>query len=453
MTGSDRKRSPTHASSARRSSLGIPMNEEAEWALTASVLVDPESAKDSCLDMIDEEMFTHPGLRDLIVTVRELLEEGTDPDPVVLEPLLHQTLTMEDLTRLYFEIVPSGANIMTHYHAVLEAHRQRKYWYAAQKVVMGIGSKDFQSSDVRLHLEQAIDEVERSGYVPKIKSVREVLPKTMEEIKPATERDPNELVQTGLYDLDNILVGGLRGGQLYILAARPSMGKTTLAMNIAENMAVEGHAPLVVSLETRSTTLVQGLLARSSGVNGYHLLRGTYREMDALRIKEARQEVEDLPLYLCDESYVTVPALRTMARAARNKHQIKAVVIDYLQLMEADGRAESRQVQVSQMSRGIKLMAMELNLPVILLSQLSRKTEGRESKKPLLSDLRESGSIEQDADAVLLLFRPGYYDRSQDQSLTEVIVAKQRHGPVGTVPLKFHPEVGEFTQWEELEQT
>ena len=424
----------------------------AERALIACVLMDPLAAKDECLDLIEDKMFTHPGYRKIVHTARDLLSKGETVDLVSVYPYLHDTINAEELAEIYGETVHSASGLMTHFNRVVEIYKKRTYWELGERLVRAsvLKTADGESVALRERCESAIEEAEQTGSLPKIHSVREALPKALEAIRPEYDRDPGEVLPVGLPRLDEMLVGGLRKGHLYVVAARPSMGKTTLAWNMAANLALNENPVLFVSLETREETLLGGLLSRSSGVNSYHLLRGTYDQLAAQKLKEAAEEVDRLPLYICDDSRVTMGGLRTMVRAAKAKYGIKAVFIDYLQLVTPDSQGqESRQVQVSMISRDAKLLAMEQEIPVIMLAQLSRKTEARDDKKPQLADLRESGSIEQDADVVALIYRDGYYDRDNDDGRTELIVAKQRHGPCGTIPLRFNAAIGDFTEWDE----
>jgi len=434
----------------------FPVDEAAERALVASILLDPGIAKEECLDLIEGDMFTHPGYRQMVATVRHLVASGEGVDLISIQPHLHGSIRPEELPTLMFETVPSGANIMTHFFRVVEMYRRRRYWHLGLELTSsarGLGESG-NSEGLRIRCEQVIEEAEQMGSLPRIHAVKDVLPKALAAVKPEAEREPGEVLETGLARLDQMLVGGLRKGHMYIIAARPSMGKTTLAWNIASNMATDEFPVLFISLETLEETLVQGLLSRSSGVNSYHLMRGRYDDLAARRIAHAADALSSLPLYVCDDSRITMGGLRTMVRAAKSKFGVRAVFIDYLQLITPEGNGqESRQVQVSMISRDAKLLAMEQELPIIMMAQLNRGVEGRDSKRPRLSDLRESGSIEQDADVVALMYQKGYYDSDNDDGNTELIVAKQRHGPCGTVPLRFDAAVGDFSEWvEELDQ-
>ncbi|MBI1367812.1 MAG: replicative DNA helicase [Planctomycetes bacterium] len=258
-------------------------------------------------------------------------------------------------------------------------------------------------------------------------------------------------LHTGYYQLDEML-SGLQRGEMIILAARPSMGKTALALNIAEHIAVDNRQPVAVfSIEMGKQQLAERLLSSRSGVDAQRMRRNMLNADDIGRLQSAGGELSDAPMFIDDTPGLSVLQLRAKARRLYSRHQIKAIMIDYLQLMTSPG-AESRQNEVGEISRGVKALARELNVPVICLSQLNRNPEGRESKKPMLSDLRESGSIEQDADVVMMLHREDYYHHDDEWraenpdkvGVAELIIAKQRNGPTGTVPLQFDGKTTRF---------
>lgn len=253
-------------------------------------------------------------------------------------------------------------------------------------------------------------------------------------------------LETGYYELDD-MTNGLQNGEMIIIAARPSMGKTALALNMAEHIGASSHHPVAVfSLEMGKQQLAQRLLCSRGGVDSHKVRKHNLSPDEFGQLALAVGELSESPLYIDDTPGLTLLALRAKARRLAARHDIKAVFIDYLQLMSA--RAESRQQEVSVLSRGIKAMARELDVPVICLSQLNRSPEGREGHRPRMSDLRESGSIEQDADVVMLLHREDYYHRGEDDyqetNTAELIVAKQRNGPTGTVKLQFHAPTMRF---------
>ncbi|MEA2440958.1 MAG: replicative helicase, partial [Thermoleophilaceae bacterium] len=243
---------------------------------------------------------------------------------------------------------------------------------------------------------------------------------------------------TGFTDLDE-LTGGLQPGNLVVLAARPSMGKSALVINIAENAAVEHDKPVALfSLEMSETELAQRFIASQSKLNGDDLRKGRVRPDRWPKVVKATEKLASSPLFIDDSSDVGILDLRAKARRLHARHELGLVIVDYLQLMRAENSSDSRVEQVGQISRGLKMLARELKVPVIAVSQLSRAVESRNPPKPMLSDLRESGQIEQDADLVMFIYRDEYYNRDSERpGEADILVAKHRNGPVGDVVLTF----------------
>ena len=249
-------------------------------------------------------------------------------------------------------------------------------------------------------------------------------------------------VRTGYRDLDN-MTAGLQRSDLIILAARPAMGKTTLVTNLAYNVAtVAKQAVLFFSLEMSKEQLVDRMLADASGVDAWNIRTGNLSDDDFSKLSEAMGEMAEAPIFIDDTPGLSVLEMRTKARRAAHDQPLGLIIVDYLQLMQASGRSDGNRVQeVSEISRGLKLIAREMNVPVIALSQLSRSVESRSPQIPQLADLRESGSIEQDADIVMFIYREAYYNpETERENITDLIIAKHRNGPVGRVELYFHPE-------------
>jgi len=260
-------------------------------------------------------------------------------------------------------------------------------------------------------------------------------------------------LETGFYELDE-MTNGLQNGEMIIVAARPSMGKTAFALNVAEHIAANNQKPVAVfSLEMGRQQLAQRLLCSRSTVDAHKLRRNTLSRDDFGRLAQAVGQLSEAPLYIDDTPGLTLLGLRAKARRLAARHDIAAIFVDYLQLMSAPG-SESRQQEVSTISRGIKALARELSVPVVCLSQLNRQAEAREGHRPRMSDLRESGSIEQDADVVMMLHREDYYHRGEDgyemTHVAELIIAKQRNGPTGAVKLQFD---GATTRFNNLAST
>jgi replicative DNA helicase len=253
---------------------------------------------------------------------------------------------------------------------------------------------------------------------------------------------------SGFRDLDEI-TGGFQPGNLIVIAARPSMGKSALVTNIAENAAIDHSRPVALfSLEMSEAELAQRFVASQGRIKGDELRKGRVKANKWPKILEASQRLAAAPLYIDDSSDVGILEIRAKARRLHQQAPLGLIIVDYLQLLRPDGRVESRVEQVGQMSRGLKILARELNVPVIALSQLSRAVESRTDKRPILSDLRESGQIEQDADLVAFIYRDEYYDKeSERQGIADIIIAKHRNGALGDVELTFAKEYPKFLSY------
>jgi len=281
--------------------------------------------------------------------------------------------------------------------------------------------------------------------------IKEVLTKTFEHIEALYQRKEQITgIPTGFVELDR-LTSGLQNSDLIIIAGRPSMGKTALALNIVQHAACQAQVPCAIfSLESAKEQLVERLLCAEARVNSHKLRTGFLSEEDWSRLTDAAGVLAEAPIYIDDTPNISIMELRAKARRLKAEQDIKLAVVDYLQLMAGDRRLENRQQQISEISRSLKALARELNIPVIAISQLSRAVEQREDKRPRLSDLRESGAIEQDADLVISLYREYYYThKPEDEGVAEVIINKQRRGPVDRIKLAF---ISEYTRFENLEE-
>ena len=256
-------------------------------------------------------------------------------------------------------------------------------------------------------------------------------------------------LKTGFRDLDK-KTAGFQKGDLVIIGARPAMGKTTFAQNLAYNIAsINGKGVLFFSMEMAANEIIDRMISDVSGVDNWKMRTGNLSDDEFQKIGDAMAEMDEIPIYIDDTSSMTIVELRNKARRAMHDHDIGIVIVDYLQLIQGTDRYKGQRVQeVTEISRGLKILARELEIPVIALAQLSRNVTGRDDPRPVLSDLRESGSIEQDADLVMFLHRPDYYrqndDNYEETHITELLVAKHRHGAVGKIELYFHPELLRF---------
>ena len=326
----------------------------------------------------------------------------------------------------------------------------RRRLIKASQDIVGLGYDETKSiQELVEEAEAQLFNVSQQQVKQDISSLEDVLAESFERLD-ELHKDKGKIrgVPTGLKDLDNILAG-LQRSDLIILAARPSMGKTALALNMAHNIAAKSELPvLIFSIEMSKEQLVDRLLAMESGVDAWNIRTGNLSDVDFEKIGQAMGSLSEAPIYIDDSSGLTVSDLRTKARREQHQRQLGAIFIDYLQLMSGGNRYNSdfnRVQEMSEISRGLKAIARELNVPVIALSQLNRSVEARSPQIPQLADLRESGSIEQDADVVAFIYREDYYNPDTNRkNISDILVKKHRNGPTGNVELYFDKEHQKF---------
>lgn len=339
--------------------------------------------------------------------------------------------------------VPTAAHAAAYAEMVAQrAVRRRLIKASADIAEMGYDD-DANTQEILERAESELFSVSDASLKQDLVSLEQILTESFDRME-ELHKDKGKLrgVRTGWRDLDN-MTAGLQRSDLIILAARPAMGKTTLVTNLAYNVAAkENQAVLFFSLEMSKEQLVDRMLADASGVDAWNIRTGNLSDSDFEKLSEAMGEMAEAPIFIDDTPGLTVLEMRTKARRQAHTHPLGLIIVDYLQLMQGSGRDNGNRVQeVSEISRGLKLIARELNVPVIALSQLSRSVENRSPQIPQLADLRESGSIEQDADIVAFIYREAYYNPETDRTnITDLILAKHRNGPVGKVELFFHPE-------------
>ena len=346
--------------------------------------------------------------------------------------------------------VPSSAHA-TAYRDIVHDHATRRRLIAAsQGILEGAYATGEPARETVDRAEQAIFDVAGDRVAARATPVAELLKETMEVVERYQARKGAVTgLATGFHDLDD-LTDGLQPSELIIIAARPSVGKTSFALNIAYHAAVQqGKGVAVFSLETSKQQVTQNLLCLAARLDAHHLRRGRLSPADWDELVRHADPLSRAPLFIDDTAQLSAMDVRSAARRLARRGNLGLVVIDYLQLMHAGlpGHQSSREQEVSYLSRSLKAMARELRIPVVALSQLNRAVENRPDNRPRMSDLRESGAIEQDADVVMLLHREGYYKQERDDTKTEVIVAKQRHGPTDTVKLAFLKRFLRFEAW------
>jgi replicative DNA helicase len=348
--------------------------------------------------------------------------------------------------------VPAAGHARDYGRIVRDNAQMRALLSASYQIQASVLAREAPARDLVERAERSMLEVAHDDRQKKIRSIADILDEETDKLhRLSVAKTPLTGTPSDFKDIDE-MTGGFQPGNLIVLAARPSMGKSALVCNVAENAALKGHAVALFSLEMSESELAQRFVASQSRIKGEDLRRGRVAENRWPKVLEACQRLARAPLFVDDSSDTGV--LEVRAKSRRLHHQVEGglglIIIDYLQLMRHEGRVESRVEQVGQISRGLKGLARELNVPVIALSQLSRAVEqrGAHDKKPILSDLRESGAIEQDADLVMFIYREEYYDKESERpGEADIIIAKHRNGPVGEVVLTFQKEYPKFMNY------
>jgi replicative DNA helicase len=437
-----------------------PFSVEAEVAVLGGVLIDPESMI-RIEDVVDDSMFFREPHRILFRAMKTLHGRRTAIDLVTLGDHLEGTQELERIGGLEYlgqllDAVPTAANIQYHARIVREKALLRRLVEASTRIIQEVYEPGDRSVDeivdgAESRIFQVAESHDRGGFV----WIKDLLWETFENIE-RLQKSGGGLtgIPSGFGTLDRMTTG-FQKGDLVIVAARPSMGKTSWVLNVAQNAAIDHQVPVAIfSLEMSKEQLVQRLLCSEARVDQQKLRTARLSPSDYQRIGTAGAKLNTAPIWIDDSPGGTVLEMRAKARRLKADAGLGLLVIDYMQLMAGSGRHESRQQEVSEISRGLKSLARELEVPVIALSQLSRGPEQRQDHRPQLSDLRDSGSIEQDADLVMFLYRPEYYssdgmdkDGNSLEGRSELIVGKQRNGPIGTVQLYFHKT---YTRFDEM---
>jgi replicative DNA helicase len=425
-----------------------PQSLDAEKSLLGAVLIDDETLADITEHVTAKDFYDkRHGL--VFGAMMRLYEKHKPVDLLTLTDELKRKKELETiggsayLTELT-TYVPTAAHAETYAEMVSQTAVRRRLIKASGEISELGYDDDTTTQELLQKAEQELFSVSDQSLKQDVASLESILTESFDRLE-ELHKNKGQLrgIRTGYRDLDS-MTAGLQRSDLIILAARPAMGKTTFVTNLAYNVATIAKQPvLFFSLEMSKEQLVDRMLADASGVDAWNIRTGNLSDDDFSKLSEAMGEMAEAPIFIDDTPGLSVLEMRTKARRISHEQPLGLIIIDYLQLMQGSGKDNGNRVQeVSEISRGLKLIARELNVPLIALSQLSRSVESRSPQIPQLSDLRESGSIEQDADIVSFIYRPGYYepDNPEFENITDLIIAKHRNGPTGKVQLFFHPE-------------
>ena len=436
-----------------------PKDINAEAAVLSAMMLDNFAVAKS-IEMLDKDHFYRPSHKMIFENMIELFEENIEIDIITLIDKLKMNKQLEAVGGEAFvnelsDVVLSSANIEFHANIVLERALLRQLIETSGKIIEKCYASDEAVDDIVDRAEQMIFNIAERPGKKAFESISEIIPATIKNIEETATSKKSVLgVPTGFMDLDR-KIGGFRPGQLIIIAARPAMGKTSLALNIASNAAVRYDKKVgVYTMEMESDELLMRMLSSASEVSMDEMLKGYgMNEKKILRIAGAAEVLSEKEIYVDDSGSNTILDIR--AKTRRLKAELKGldmIIIDYMQLMSVKRNRENRQQEISEISRNLKVLAKELSIPIVTLSQLNRGLESRDDKRPRLADLRESGAIEQDADVVLFIYRDEVYNEETEfPGVAEIIVGKNRHGAIGKIELRFLKEFTSFRDKNEYE--
>ncbi|AJD92993.1 replicative DNA helicase [Jeotgalibacillus haloalkalitolerans] len=432
-----------------------PQNIEAEQAVLGAIFLEPQSLISAQEVLMPEDFYrsAHQRIFDVMIS---LSDKGKAIDLVTVTEELAAMKELEDVGGISYltdlaGFVPTAANLEYYAHIVEEKALLRRLIRTATTIAQDGYAREDEVENLLAEAERNIMEVANRKNTSAFHSMKDVLVRTYDNIEMlnSTQGDITGIA-TGFNELDR-MTAGFQRNDLIIVAARPSVGKTAFALNIAQNVATKtGENVAIFSLEMGAEQLVMRMLCAEGNINAQNLRTGALTDEDWRKLTMAMGSLSNAGIYIDDTPGVRVQDIRAKCRRLKQEHGLGMILIDYMQLIHGTGKpGENRQQEVSEISRSLKGLARELEVPVIALSQLSRGVESRQDKRPMMSDLRESGSIEQDADIVAFLYRDDYYDKeSENQNTIEIIIAKQRNGPVGTVSLAFIKEYNKFVNLE-----
>ena len=432
----------------------LPHSIEAEQSVIGAMMIDNEVINVAS-ELVRGEDFYNKQYGIVFESMVELFESGKPVDTVTLQNKLKEKDVPSEVSSLEFIMgiitaVPTSANIRYYANIVAEKSILRNMIRLNEEIenlcYSGKESMEFILEDAEKRIFQLTQKRNSGEFVP----IRQVVLNALRKIEASAKSDGRVTgIATGFYDLD-FKTSGMQPADLVLIAARPSMGKTAFVLNIAQHVAFRMHKTVAIfSLEMSKEQLVNRMFSLESNVDAQNLRNGTLSDVEWEKLIESAGVIGKSNLIIDDTAGISISELRSKCRKFKLEHNLEMIIIDYLQLMSGSGRSESRQQEISEISRSLKSLARELNVPVLALSPLSRAVEQRPDKRPMMSDLRESGAIEQDADVIMFIYRDDYYNKdSERKGISEIIIAKQRNGPIGTVDLVWLPEYTKFANKE-----
>ncbi|MGF3105505.1 replicative DNA helicase [Rossellomorea sp. DUT-2] len=432
-----------------------PQNIEAEQAVLGAIFLEPSALTTTSEILIPEDFYRHSHQK-IYNVMLNLGDGGKAVDLITVTEALAAAKELEDVGGVAYlselaASVPTAANIEYYAKIVEEKSLLRRLIRTATDIASDGYAREDEVDSLLSEAEKNIMEVAQRKNAGAFHNIKDVLVRTYDNIETLTNRKGDVTgISTGFADLDH-MTAGFQRNDLIIVGARPSMGKTAFALNIAQNVAVKAKENVAIfSLEMGAEQLVMRMLCAEGNINAQNLRTGDLTDEDWRKLTMAMGSLSNAGIYIDDTPGIKVGEIRSKCRRLAQEHGLGMILIDYLQLIQGSGRSgENRQQEVSEISRSLKGLARELEVPVIALSQLSRGVEQRQDKRPMMSDIRESGSIEQDADIVAFLYREDYYDKeAENKNIIEIIIAKQRNGPVGNVSLAFVKEYNKFVNLE-----
>jgi replicative DNA helicase len=431
-----------------------PQNLEAEQSVLGAILLD-NMAMAKAMEVITEEDFYRGAHRKIFTAMLDLSETGEAIDQITLTEHLKRKGDLESVGGAAYlaelvAAVPSSANVRYHSKIVRDKALLRSLIGTSHDIIARGYEGNSSVDELLEHAERSVFSIAEGKLGRSFVELKQVIKESLDLVDALSKRKERITgIPTGFYDFDD-LTAGLQPSDLIVIAGRPSMGKTSLALGMAQHAAVQ-HKKVVgiFSLEMSKAQLVLRMLSSEAHVDSHSLRTGRLQKEDWWRLAEAAGRLEQAPIFIDDSGAVTVQQMRGKARRLKREHGLDLLIVDYLQLMQGRSDVESRQQEISDISRSLKALAKELNVPVIALSQLSRKVEDRKPPIPMLADLRESGAIEQDADLVVFIYREDQYDpNSEKKGIAEILVRKHRNGPTRDIQLFFHDR---FARFESLE--